>query len=87
MNTSHIELNSAFPVNLGWRHISVTKLHEKALDFRLIGIVDEEESGTLAIGEELVLDGVTYRLLSIHHKAPEAPKSTRYVVGILSANS
>lgn len=84
MNTSHIELNSAFPVSVGWRHISVTNVHEKSLDFRLIGIVDQEESGTLKIGEEINLDGVAYRLLSVHHKGPDAPKSTRHVVGILS---
>lgn len=86
MNTSHIELNTAFPVNVGWRHISVTKVHDKSLGFRLIGIAGEEESGTLALGEELKLDGVVYRLISIHHRAPEVPECIRHVAGILSVH-
>jgi len=86
MSTSHIELNTAFPVNLGWRHISVTNVHEKSLDFRLIGIVGKEESGTLNLGEELNLDGVAYRLISVHHRAPETAECVRHIAGILSVH-
>jgi hypothetical protein len=84
MNPEYIELNSAYPVNLGWRHISVTKIYSDALDFRLIGIAGQEETGTLELGGVLNLDDKVYRLVSVHHRAPDVNKSRRHVAGILS---
>lgn len=87
MSADHIELNAAYPVNVGWRHISVTEISDDYLGIRLIGIAGEEVTDRLSLGGELTLDGVVYRLISIHHRAPDEVLCRRHVAGILSVNS
>lgn len=84
--SNHIELNSAYPVNVGWRHVSVSKILEKSLEIRLIGIVGEEEIRVLPLNGELRLDGIIYRLISIHHKAFDNGRHARHIAGVLAVS-
>lgn len=88
--SNHIELNSAYPVKVGWRHVVVTEILDFALKLTLVGKVGEDETRLLPLGECLHLDGVDYTLISVHHKVldPEYPrKNIRHIAGILSVAS
>lgn len=85
--SQHIELNTAYPVKVGWRYISVREICDDYLHLSLLGKAGESEATVLSVGETLTLDGVDYTLISVHHRVvdEEYPNHRpRHTAGILS---